>query len=482
MPRDTLAGMDPPQRSDGFLTVFERRAIGRAERAHTPRSALGDLAPRDDARDPVAILAADDAGRVPELVPIRYGRMLTTPFAFFRGAASLMACDLASGPRTALTAQLCGDAHLSNFGLFAAPDRRLVFDCNDFDETLPGPWEWDLKRLAASLVIAARSIGASEKRGAAIARASAAAYRGRVRALAKLTNLDVWYQRVEVEQIIETLREAERHKGAQVVAKVAEKAYTRDSMREFGKLTEVVDGHRRIISEPPLVTRLEDLAGTFGREYTHAEVRDFLVGLLESYKSKLLEDRRRLLDGYELIDVARKVVGVGSVGTRCWILLLAGRDEDDPLFLQVKEAGASVYEQYLGPGEQGCAGSRVVAGQRLMQGATDPLLGWESFVGLDGVPRDYYVRQLKDWKGSVTVEKLTARQLTAYGELCARVLARAHARSGDRVAIAAYVGRGDALDDAIARFATAYAAQNERDYVRMCEAVATGRIEAREGL
>jgi uncharacterized protein (DUF2252 family) len=474
--------LSDPVRSDAVLTVEQRHAAGREARSARPRGSLGEFEPLDDVRDPVEILAQDDVGRVPELVPIRYGRMLTTPFAFYRGAASLMAHDLAQKPHTGLFAQLCGDAHLSNFGLFAAPDRRLVFDCNDFDETLPGPWEWDLKRLAASLVIAVRSVGGSEKHADAAAMAASAAYRDRVRELAEMTNLHVWHQRVEVEMVIELLKTENRAEGAAELSRLAEKAYTRDSMREFNKLTGVVDGRRRILGDPPVITPLEDLASARGGDLTREDVHRFLGGLLGSYKSKLLADRRRLLDGYHLVDVARKIVGVGSVGTRCWILLLIGRDENDPLFLQVKEAGPSVYERHLGPSEFEFAGRRVIAGQRLMQGASDPLLGWETFEGLDGVTRDYYVRQLKDWKGSAKLERLSPAQLSNYGTLCARVLARAHARSGDRIAIAAYAGKGDSLDVAIARHAAAYADQNDRDYARMREAIEHGRIEVREGV
>jgi uncharacterized protein (DUF2252 family) len=470
------------QRSEGFLTVEQRKELGRAARKRVQRSALGDYSPLDGERDPVAIITGEDVGRVESLIPIKYGRMLTSPFAFYRGAAALMAHDLDRGAHSGLTAQLCGDAHLSNFGLFAAPDRRLIFDCNDFDETLPGPWEWDLKRLAASIVVAARSIGATGDEAAAAARDASANYRARIRELAGMTNLEVWHQRMEVDHLLKLLEDADRQEGHDAVSKAAEKAYTRDNLREFNKLTTVEDGRRHIIADPPLIMPLDAIAEEMGVEFDAEAVRVFVGGVLDRYKDRLLSDRRRLLDAYELVDVARKVVGVGSVGTRVWIALLIGRDENDPLFLQVKEAGPSVYEKYLGPSDAAAAGERVIRGQRVMQGASDALLGWERFVGTDGVERDYYVRQLKDWKGAAKIEKLSALQLKNYGSLCARVLARAHARSGDRIALSAYVGKSDSLDLAIARFAIAYADQNDRDYARMRQAVADGRIVVREGI
>jgi uncharacterized protein (DUF2252 family) len=477
-----VSGEIQATRADGFLAVEQRKALGRSARKRMPRSALGDFERRDEARDPLEVLRADDDGRVAELVPIRYGRMLTTPFAFFRGAASLMANDLAAASRTDLVAQLCGDAHLSNFGLFAAPDRRLVFDCNDFDETLEGPFEWDLKRLVASIAIAARSIGASEEEADSAVLAASAGYRERLRELSKMTNLKVWHQRVEVDDVARLLEESESADDARLIRKAAEKAYTRDSMREFRKLTTVVDGRRRIISDPPLITPIEELGQELGLDIQPETIRGLIDQVLTSYRSTLLADRRQLLDQYELVHVARKVVGVGSVGTRAWIALLIGRDTNDPLFLQVKEAGRSVYEPYLGDATAASSGERVIDGQRLMQGASDPLLGWVRMVGVDGVERDYYVRQLKDWKGSAKIERLAPAQLAGYGELCARVLARAHARSGDRVAIAAYVGKGDSLDRAMASFAASYADQNQRDYDRMREAVASGELTVREGL
>jgi uncharacterized protein (DUF2252 family) len=424
----------------------------------------------------------DDDGRLEDLIPIRYGRMLTSPFAFYRGAASLMANDLARTEHTDLFAQLCGDAHLSNFGLFAAPDRRLVFDCNDFDETLPGPWEWDLKRLAASTVIAGRNIGATAEQSHEAVVALCDSYRDRIRELADMSNLEVWHQRLEVDKLVALLKANARKDSAKTVSKMATKAYTKDSIREFDKLTEVVDGKLRIAAAPPIIVPIEDVAQSFNLEVSPEYIENFISTVIETYKHRLLADRKHLLDQYEIVHMARKIVGVGSVGTRVWIVLLIGRDTGDPLFLQVKESGPSVYERYLGKSEYEFSGQRVIAGQRLMQGASDPLLGWDNFKSPDGIDREFYVRQLKDWKGSANLDKFTPTQLREYAALCARVLARAHARSGDRIAIASYIGKGDALGHALGEFAAAYADQNDRDYARMREAVADGRIAVQEGV
>lgn len=465
------------------LSVEESVELGKAARAALSRSSHAEFEPADDLRDPVAIVSADDATRVPELVPIRYGRMLTTPFAFYRGAAALMAHDLAQRPHSNMFSQLCGDAHLSNFGLFAAPDRRLVFDVNDFDETLPGPWEWDVKRLAASLAIATDSIGGNADDARTVVQSAVQAYRLRMRELADMGNLQLWYTRLEVDKVRELLTAEHDIDTLKRLNKSAEKAQTRDSLREFNKLTEVVDGKRRIISDPPLITPIEEVAAQFNLgESDHEALHAWMEQMLREYSGRLETDRRHLLSQYELVHMARKVVGVGSVGTRVWILLMMGRDETDPLFLQVKEAGPSVLEQYLGPSEFDYPGQRVIAGQRLMQAATDVLIGWQNATGIDGVQRYFYVRQLKDWKGSAKIEKMTPKLLANYGSLCARVLARGHARSGNRFAISAYLGKGDKFDVAIAEYASKYAAQNERDYARLMQAVDDGRIEVRSGL
>lgn len=470
--------VDPP-----IVAIEESAQRGKHARETVPRTSHAAFEPLDDKRDPVALVTADDSTRVPELVPIRYGRMLTSSFAFYRGAAALMAHDLATQANTGIHSQLCGDAHLSNFGLFAAPDRRMVFDVNDFDETLPGPWEWDLKRLAASLAIAANSLGGTPEDARAVTQSAAQAYRVRMRELADMGHLELWYTRMEIDQA-RTLLISENDKATlKRLNKTAEKAQTRDSLREFNKLTEVVDGRRRIIADPPLITPIEQVAA----DLHHGEADSDLIharmeGMLQEYASRLETDRRHLLSQYKLVHMARKVVGVGSVGTRVWILLMIGRDESDPLFLQVKEAGPSVLETYLGPSEFEFPGQRVIAGQRLMQAATDVLIGWQNATGLDDVQRHFYVRQLKDWKGSAKIETMSPALLAKYGGLCARVLARGHARSGDRFAIASYLGKSDKFDVAISEFATRYAEQNERDYKRLMQAVDDGLIEVRSGL
>jgi hypothetical protein len=422
---------------------------------------------------------------VPELVPIRYGRMLVSPFAFFRGAALVMASDLATTPRSGLLAQICGDAHLSNFGLFASPERSLMFDVNDFDETLPGPWEWDVKRLAASVVIAARDreFTAKEARTAAIEVGTS--YRREMNRLAGLSNLDVWYSRIDVAQLLADLEaqaDSTRSKADKRMAsrtgKVVAKARTRDNMQALDKLTEVVDGQRRIISDPPLIVPAEEL---FPQIESDA-LLEWLHRLLRSYRRSLQTDRRHLIEQFELLELARKVVGVGSVGTRAWILLLVGRDTDDPFFLQAKEAEPSVLEEFVGKSRYANHGERVVAGQHLMQAASDIFLGWQRTEGVDGVTRDYYLRQLRDWKGAFDIEGAIPAGLVKYGSVCAQALARAHARSGDRIAIAAYLGTGTTFDQAIAEFAETYADQNQRDYEALQQAVASGRVKAETGL
>jgi uncharacterized protein (DUF2252 family) len=407
--------------------------------------------------------------------------MLVSPFTFYRGAALVMASDLASTPRSGLKAQVCGDAHLSNFGLFASPERSLMFDVNDFDETLPGPWEWDVKRLAASVVIAARDREFTDKEAQAAATAVGSGYRREMASLAKMSTLDVWYSRIDVAALLAELRssrsKAEKRMAARTT-KIADKARTRDSMQALDKLTQVVDGQRRIISDPPLIVPAEEL---FPQVQSDA-LSDQLHQLIRSYRRTLETDRRHLLEEFQFLQVARKVVGVGSVGTRAWILLLVGRDNDDPLFLQAKEAEASVLEEFVGKSGYANHGERVVAGQHLMQAASDIFLGWQQTQGPDGVTRDYYVRQLRDWKGSFEVEGSIPPGLTKYAEVCAQALARAHARSGDRIAIASYLGSGPSFDRAISEFAEAYADQNQRDYEALKQAAASGRIQVESGL
>jgi uncharacterized protein (DUF2252 family) len=456
----------------------ERRAAGRAERAQTPRSSHADWAPARTRRDPVDILEEQAVTRVPELVPVRYGRMLASAFAFYRGGAAIMAADLAAGPRTGLGVQLCGDAHLSNFGGFAAPDRRLVFSVNDFDETLPGPFEWDLKRLVASFAVAGRERGFDADQRRVINRRVTRCYREAMRDFAAMRALDVWYARLDVDDIVTRFESEARAKEVRRFEANVSKAQGKDSMKALAKLTKTVDGEPRIVSDPPLIISVEDAVGASVRRQVHRRAQ----GIIRSYRASLEGDRRHLLERFRYVDAARKVVGVGSVGTRAWIMLLLGRDSDDPLFLQFKEAQPSVLEPYLGASAFDNHGRRVVEGQRLMQSTSDILLGWIRTEGLDGIERDYYVRQLWDAKGSALVEAMSARTLGMYAELCGWTLARAHARSGDAVAIAAYCGRGDALDRALATYAEAYADQNERDFEALRDAAESGRVVAETGL
>jgi uncharacterized protein (DUF2252 family) len=460
------------------LTVEERVARGKAARREVPRASHADFAPGTFRPDPVALLESQAATRVPSLVPIRYGRMLVSPFTFYRGAALIMAADLAGTPRSGINAQLCGDAHLMNFGVFASPERRLVFGINDLDETRAGPWEWDVKRLAASFAIAGRDNGYSTKERAKVLLALGGAYRSAMHEYAAMTNLAVWYSHMDVETAIRDLRSeidpATRKRADAGIAK----ARTRDSMQAFDKLTHVVDGQRRIISNPPLVEPLENIFEGAEREH----LQEMLRSILRSYRRTLQSDRRHLLEEFRVVDMARKVVGVGSVGTRAWIILLLGRDDNDPLFLQAKEAQASVLEEFLGRGEHLSHGERVVQGQHLMQASSDIFLGWDRVHGVDGVERDYYVRQLRDWKGAAVVEAMRPATLASYARLCATSLARAHARSGDRIAIAAYLGGSDTFDRAIAEFSESYADQNERDYEALAQAEKDGRIITRRDL
>jgi uncharacterized protein (DUF2252 family) len=458
-------------------TVAERAALGKQARSRVPRSSHAEWEPAADRPDPIEVLQRQATTRLPELVPIRYGRMLSSPFACYRGSAAIMAADLAAGPDSGVRVQLCGDAHLSNFGAFAAPDRQLVFDLNDFDETHPGPWEWDVKRLVASFAIAARENGVRRKERRSIVRTAAREYRERMRQLAAARNLDVWYVRLDVRAVTEELDRVASRKLMRRFERDVAKARAKDSLRALDRLTHSVDGAPRIVSDPPLIVPVEELADE-RPETIEREVR----GLLRTYRESLEHDRRQLVDGYRFVHLARKVVGVGSVGTRAWIVLLVGRDEDDPLFLQFKEADASVLEPYAGARRYENHGERVVRGQRLMQAASDIFLGWLPTVGLDGRPRDFYGRQLWDGKRSIDVESLNEEGFEIYARACGFTLARAHARSGDRIAIASYLGSGDAFDRAMSEFAELYADQAERDHAALAEAARSGRITAVEGL
>ena len=461
------------------LSVAERIARGKAARAEVPRASHAVFEPAPTRADPVELLERQAKTRVPELVPIRYGRMLVSPFTFYRGAAMIMAHDLAATPRSGLTVQCCGDAHLSNFGVFASPERRLVFDVNDFDETLPGPWEWDVKRLAASMLIAARDNGFRAKEQDRIVLDTVARYRTAMAEFAAMKQLDVWYSHLDIESVFQEFASQFKPKLVKRADKQLAKARTKDSMTAFSKLTEVVDGKPRIVDQSPLIVPARQLAT--GDEFER--LFGVLQGVLRGYRETLEFDRRVLLEQFELTDLAHKVVGVGSVGTRAWIGLYLGRDGQDPLFLQVKEADASVLEEILGPSEFSNHGERVVVGQRLMQATSDIFLGWLHIdAGLDGKPRDFYGRQLKDWKGSAEIEQMVPKAMAAYGKLCGWTLARAHARSGDRIAIAAYLGNGDSFDRAILGFSQAYADQNDRDYQELAAAVKSGRITAQTGL
>ncbi len=464
----------------GRLTPAESAVRGKAARAEVPRDSHAMFDPPPDRPDPIGLLEEQGKTRVPELVPIRYGRMMVSPFTYFRGAALPMASDLAGTPVSGLAVQACGDAHLSNFGLFGSAERRLIFDVNDFDETLPGPWEWDVKRLAASLEVAARGNGLPGKQRREIVAAAVARYRRAMRSFAGMTNLAVWYAHMDMDQMRAQLDAQLQPQQRKVVDKGLAKARTRDSMQEVAKLCCVVDGQPRILADPPLLVPLEDLTPEqTDRAAMEAEFRT----LVSKYRRTLETDRRFLLDEFRFADIARKVVGVGSVGTRCWIVLMLGRDDTDPLFLQVKEAEASVLSRFVGASKYANQGQRVVAGQRLMQASSDIFLGWQRIeAGLDGQQRDFYVRQLRDWKFSVDIETMVPRGLRMYGELCGWTLARAHARSGDRIAIAAYLGGSDVFDRAITEFAAAYADQNERDHKALVAAVASGRIVAEPDL
>jgi uncharacterized protein (DUF2252 family) len=448
-------------------------------RARLGREARRRVAPETHARletteerGAVAVVAAQIPPRLPELVPLRHARMAASPFAFFRGAAAVMAADLARTPTSGLTAQLCGDAHLSNFGMFASPERRLVFDINDFDETIRGPWEWDLKRLAASLVVAGRENSFTDKQIRRAVWATVARYRSAMATFAAMGNLDVWYAHADIEEVQQHLSGDLTKQMSRRLDKAVAKARVRDHRHSLTKLTEVVDGRRRIVGVPPIVVPLTDLVAGMRRDEIESTVRR----LLEDYTESLQPGPRELVRSYRFVDMARKVVGVGSVGTRCWIVLLRGRDDSDPLFLQVKEALPSALAEHLDVPRHGHEGTRVVTGQRLMQATGDPFLGWQRTTGLDGRTRDFYVRQLHDWKGSAVIERMVPKGMRLYGQLCAWSLARAHARTGDRIAISAYLGEDDRFLHAVTDFAHAYADLNESDHRAFRDAVERGLL------
>ena len=455
------------------LSRSDRMARGKDARAVAPLESHAEFAP-GGSRDPVGLLLEQAKSRVPELVPVRHGRMLVSAFTFYRGAALPMAADLATTPASGLRVQLCGDAHLSNFGAFASPERNLVFDVNDFDETLPGPFEWDVKRLAASLAVAGRDNGFTTKARRKIVLAAAEAYRTAMRGFAGQPFLDVWYAHLDIEQAIGQFRSQMKAKRFKEAEKLLAKAHTKDSTKALGKLTALVEGRRRIISDPPMIVPLEELFTDVQADAIYEEIRT-VVG---KYRRTLQSDRRHLLEQFTLVQAAQKVVGVGSVGTRARILLMDSGDGVEPLFLQAKEAQPSVLAPYCGRSQYANQGERVVAGQHLMQAESDIFLGWTRVPGPDKVERDFYVRQLKDWKFSAPIELAIPSGLRVYAGLCGWALARAHARSGDRLALASYLGGSGAFDQAIADFAETYADQNERDYAELQAAVKDGRAEA----
>jgi uncharacterized protein (DUF2252 family) len=468
------------------LAPAERAARGKAARARVPRERHAEFRPAADRPDPVALLQQQDASRVPELLPIRYGRMLASPFAFLRGAALPMASDLAATPASGLIVQACGDAHLSNFGIFASPERRLVFDINDFDETLPGPWEWDVKRLAASAEVAARGNGFGRRQRREIVVAAVARYREAMRRLAGLGELDAWQSPAEIDQLRESYQAILSRRERRLADADLAGARDRAGLEALDRLTRAGDGPPRFAARPPGLVPVASLPAA---EAT-AGLESHLNAVVANYRATLEPGRRFLIDRYQVADMARKVVGVGSVGLRCWIIALAGRDHQDRLFLQLKEAVPSVLAEFAGPTPYSSQGERVVAGQRLTQAASDVFLGWHrarSGPGRNSPARsrlvhDYYVRQLRDWKFSVTVEEMDPQAMRSYAALCGQTLARAHARTGDRIAIAAYLGKSAAFDEAVAEFATAYADQSERDYASLAAAAGSGAVVARRGV
>jgi uncharacterized protein (DUF2252 family) len=508
-----------PVKQVAHPSIDERKAMGRQAGERTPPSSHANWRPAADRPDPVGLLEEQNLTREPDLVPVRHGRMMVSPFTFYRGAAKIMAADLKDTPVAGLRAQLCGDAHLSNFGAFASPERKLLFDLNDFDETLPGPFEWDVKRMAASFAIAARNNGFSKADAREATLASVRAYREAMAEFAQMRTMDIWYSHLDEDELMagarvaisevtagtaaakkkekkdkqagqtkaakkegkQEKRDVQQEKQAKRAEKTAQKtlakAHTRDSLQALSKLCELVDGQYRIVSQPPIVVPARDLAATYGM--SPDEVVPTIHDRFRAYRATLQDDRRQLLERFKVVDAARKVVGVGSVGTRAFIVLLEGRDEDDPLFLQIKEATSSVLEAYLPKSRYRQHGERVVAGQRMMQAASDIYLGWTK--GAD-VNRHFYWRQLRDMKGSALVEAMIPLGMTYYARICGWTLARAHARSGDPIAIAECLGGGDEFDKSITDFSERYADQNEQDYQEFVKAVRSGRIEAREGV
>ena len=454
-----------------------RHAGGKAARHEAPLASHSEFLP-SSGRDPVGLLLDQATSRVPELVPVRHGRMLVSPFTYYRGAALPMAADLAGTPTSGLRVQLCGDAHLANFGGFASPERRLVFDVNDFDETLPGPFEWDVKRFAASLAVAGRDNGFDAKQRRKVALAGVKGYRTAMREFANMPMLDVWYAHLNLDDALAEVGSQLTKKRRKRTEEAMAKARTRDSMQAFSKLTTTVDGRPQIISAPPLIVPVEELVGDVEADAFYQQ----LSQLLDAYERTLSDARRHLVQQFTLIQLARKVVGVGSVGTRAWIMLLEADDGQEPLFLQAKEAQESVLAAYAGPSQYTNQGERVVAGQHLMQATSDIFLGWQRTTGMDNIERDFYIRQLRDWKASADIERMNPRGMEVYAGLCGWTLARAHARSGDRIAIAAYLGKTDAFDSAVADFAEIYADQNEVDHAALAAAVKEGRAQAETGL
>ncbi|MEU3791548.1 DUF2252 domain-containing protein [Streptomyces fructofermentans] len=468
--------MTTPSTLTTSLPPAERAAYGKSARERAPRSSQASLGTGPDRPDPLGVIERQSATRVQELVPIRYGRMLESPFRFYRGAAAIMASDLGPLPHSGLEVQLCGDAHLLNFRLLASPERHLVFDINDFDETFPGPFEWDVKRLAASFVIAGRANGFSTEEQDDAVRACVTSYRDRMRQFADMRTLDIWYAQDDTDRMRHLLSASMDKEERRRTVRATKKARTRTYMQAFEKLTRITDEGRRLTPDPPLITPLKDLLTDPGDDAQQKE----LESVVEGYARTLPPERRYLLNRYHLVDMARKVVGVGSVGTRCWIMLLLGRDDEDPLMLQAKEAQESVLTAHTGGTPFENHGCRVVTGQRLIQTSSDIFLGWTRVLGLDGRQRDFYVRQLRDWKGIVRPETMDTDMLTFFGQLCGASLARAHARSGDPIAIAAYMGGSDKFERALTAFAQAYADLNERDFAALGEAVRSGRVTAKE--